>query len=160
MLEVGVAEVGVAEVGVAEVGVAGEPLVCADVRGFREALVAASDPRAPAPPRLILVAPSMPLIAWLEAWSLDDEQVRRTVAIARRFDSKEIRVVATICAHGYGVETALAVESVFLSRSGAAAEILRSGVHLKADVEAALARYDAEEACTSDDPFPATFFVD
>jgi hypothetical protein len=138
---------------------------CGDVRGFREASVAAVDPRAAAPQRLVIVAPEPELLAWLEAWAEDSEQIRRTLTICRRFDTRAIDTVATIGSFGYGVETSLTIESVTAGRSdggfapattAAAAAvaataakpppraILRSGVHLKVDVEAVLARYDAE----------------
>jgi hypothetical protein len=141
---------------------------CGDVRGFREASVAAVDPRAAAPQRLVIVAPEPELLAWLEAWAEDTEQIRRTLTICRRFDARAIDTVATIGSFGYGVETSLTIESVTAGRSdggfapattaaapavaaaaAAAAKpphraILRSGVHLKVDGEAVLARYDAE----------------
>jgi hypothetical protein len=75
--------------------------------------------------------------------------VRRTVTVSRRFDGKEVTAIATLCSYGYGVETSLAVESICASRSRGSV-ILRSGVHEKADVEAALARYDAEMRARAD----------
>lgn len=121
-------------------------LACGDIRGFREAALAASDPRALRPQRLVLVAPEGELRDWLAAWAEDAEQVRRTITLCRRFDGKVIRAVVTLLAFGYGVETALAVESVSLRRGDEdSEEILRSGVHLKADIEAALARFFASQ---------------
>lgn len=121
-------------------------LACGDIRGFREAALAATDPRALRPQRLVLVAPEGELRDWLAAWAEDAEQVRRTITLCRRFDGKVIRAVVTLLAFGYGVETALAVESVSVRRGeDEGEEILRSGVHLKADIEAALARFFARQ---------------
>src|SRR5262249_46355082 len=128
-------------------------LGCGDVRGFREASVASVDPRAAAPLRLTIVAPEPELSAWLSAWAEDTEQVRRALTICRRFDARAGDTIATIGSFGYGVETQLAVESVTARRGGHAPfadpppprAILRSGVHLKVDVEAVLARYDEAE---------------
>jgi hypothetical protein len=111
-------------------------LACREVRGFADALAAARDPRAPAPARLVLVAPACGTRAWLDGWSEDAEQVRRSLVIRRALDDVEIAVVATLASHGYGVPTSLAVESV---RADGQTAISRSGVHLKVDVEAALA---------------------
>jgi hypothetical protein len=124
-------------------------LGCGLIRGFREAALAASDARAMAPQRLVLVAPDAELLEWLAAWAEDAEQVRRTLTISRLFDGKAIRAVVTLLTFGYGVETALAVESVSPRRGeddGGDVEIVRSGVHLKADIEAALARFFARQA--------------
>jgi hypothetical protein len=120
-------------------------LECSDIRGFREAALAAVDPRATLPDRLGLVAPGSELRAFLEAWADDAAQVRRTLLISRRFDGKTIRAVATIASHGHGVETSLAVESVSAPDEDGDHEIFRSGVHRKSHIEAALARYDAED---------------
>jgi hypothetical protein len=119
-------------------------LGCGDVRGFREAALAAVDPRAAMPSRLVLVGPDAELRDWLLAFAEDTEQVRRALTIHRRFDGKSIRAVVTISTFGYGVETSLAVESVSAPRAeGDDEDIFRSGVHLKTDIEAALARHDA-----------------
>ena len=114
---------------------------CGDVRGFEDARDAALDPAAPAPSRLVLVAPGDETGPWLERWAEDAEQVRRALVIRRALDGAEVAIVATLASHGYGVPTSLAVESV---RAREDSEILRSGVHLKVDVDAALARHDAE----------------
>jgi len=125
-------------------------LGCGDVHGFREASVAAIDPRAAAPLRLTIVAPEPELSAWLAAWAEDAEQVRRSLTICRRFDARAVDTIATIRSFGYGVETSLTVESVTARRgeqggyASAPRAILRSGVHLKVDVDAVLARYDEE----------------
>jgi hypothetical protein len=52
--------------------------------------------------------------------------------------------VVTIASHGYGVETSLAVESVAAPDDDGDHEVFRSGVHRKSHIEAALARYEAE----------------
>jgi hypothetical protein len=109
------------------------------VSGFREAVAAAQDPRAPTPLRLSLVSPDEEAAAWLERWSEDVEQVRRRVTV-RRADGVEITVVATLASYGDGVPTSLAVESIRPLQGGA---ILRSGVHPRAEVEAAIAHYEA-----------------
>ncbi|HVY46885.1 MAG TPA: hypothetical protein VHB21_13450 [Minicystis sp.] len=119
-------------------------LSCIDVRGFRDAVNAAYDPRAAAPLRLAVVGPEADTAAWLDAWAEDVERVRRTILVSRRYDGKEVVAVTTLAAHGYGVETSLAVESVSASAAAGARDILRSGVHEKSAIEAALARYDAE----------------
>jgi hypothetical protein len=112
-------------------------LSCAEVGGFPEALTAAADPLAPAPSRLVIVEPAPATCAWIEHWAEDDEQVRREVLVRRARDGASVAVIATLASHGYGVPTALAVESVRARLDG---DILRSGVHLRVDVEAVLAR--------------------
>jgi len=67
--------------------------------------------------------------------------VRRTLVIRRAGDGAQVAIIATLASHGFGVPTSLAVESVREREGG---EILRSGVHLKVDVHAVLARYDAD----------------
>jgi hypothetical protein len=123
-----------------DAGGAAGPLGCADVQGFREAVVAALNPDASAPSRLALVAPEAATVAWLEDWAEDVAQVRRTLDVSRRLDGEAITVVATLASHGHGVDTSLAVESV---RAPGRDDLFRSGVHARADVEAALARFDA-----------------
>lgn len=119
-------------------------LGCGDVRGFREASLAAADPRAVAPQRLVIVAPEPDLVSWLAEWAEDADQVRRTITVSRRFDARSVDAIATICSFGAGIETSLAVESVSARRAGRHREILRSGVYLKVDVDAVLACHDAE----------------
>lgn len=111
------------------------PLGFRDVHGFREAMIAAEDPRAPTPTRLDLAGPDEAAAAWLESWAEDVEQVRRRLTV-RRFDAVEITLVATLASFGDGIATSLAVESI---RSDAGGAILRSGVHPRAEVDAALA---------------------
>lgn len=124
-----------------EVARTGTRVSCRDVRGFGDALGAARDPIAPAPARLVIVAPEDDALAWIEQWSEDAEQVRRSLVIRRAADGAHVVVIATLASYGFGVPTSLAVESV---RARENDDILRSGVHLKVDVEALLARYDAE----------------
>jgi hypothetical protein len=121
-----------------EANLGAEHVTCREVRGFGEAFEAACDPRAPAPPRLVLAGLDAPAVAWLERWAEDTEQVRRALSIRRDADGAQVAVVATLSSHGFGVPTSLAVESV---RAGEDDEIRRSGVHLKVDVMAALAGY-------------------
>lgn len=119
----------------------GARVSCRDVRGFGEALVAAADPIAFAPTRLVLVAPEDDALAWIEHWAEDAEQVRRSLVIRRAADGAQIAIVATLASYGFGVPTSLAVESVRAREGG---DILRSGVYLKVDVAAALARFAAD----------------
>ncbi len=114
-------------------------LGCVDVRGFRDALMAARDPRVAAPQRFVLIGPDASAASWLDAWAEDVAQVRRDIVLSRAFDGEEILAVVTIAAHGYGVETSLAIESLSAARLSSSDDIFRSGVHLKADIEAALA---------------------
>jgi hypothetical protein len=85
-------------------------LRCRDVVGFRDAVIAAEDPRAPTPARLALVGPDEETCAWLDRWSEDVEQVRRRLTL--RHDGAEISLVATLASFGAGVATSLAVESI------------------------------------------------
>jgi hypothetical protein len=114
----------------------GERLSCREVKCFGEALLAARDPLAPAPLRLEIKGLDDVASAWLERWAEDAEQVRRSLTIRRDTDGAEVTIIATLASHGYGVPTSLAVESV---RARGAGDILRSGVHLRVDVEAVLA---------------------
>lgn len=118
--------------------VGGERLGCRDIRGFDEALLASRDPGAPAPPRLVVVEPAGPP-ALFDRWAEDDVQVRRSLRLRRAEDGAEVLVVATLASHGFGVPSSLSVESVRADDRG---EIVRSGVHLKVDVERTLARWD------------------
>ena len=119
-----------------------DALGCVAVRGFAEALRAAVDPRVPLPARLVVVEPDAETAAWLDAWAEDTGRVRRRVLVSRIFDRQEVWCVVTMAAHGFGVETSLAVESVRLEHAFA---LSRSGVHPKAEIAAALERHDAAE---------------
>jgi hypothetical protein len=110
-------------------------LRCRDVHGFAEALLSAEDPRAPTPSRLAVVGPDEGALAWLEQWAEDVDQVRRHLTV-RRDDGAEVTLVATLATFGSHLPASLAVESI-RARSGGA--IHRSGVHPRAEVEAALA---------------------
>jgi hypothetical protein len=114
---------------------------CHEVRGFGEALVAARDPLAPAPLRLVIAGLDDQARAWLARWAEDAEQVRRTVVLRRAADGAQVAIIATLASHGFGVPTSLCVESV---RSREGGDILRSGVHLKVDVQAVLAGCDMD----------------
>lgn len=119
---------------------ADDRLGCRDLRGFEEALLAALDPRAPSPPRIWILDPATTASPSLfDRWAEDAEQVRRTLVLRRARDGAEVRVVATLASHGFGVPTSIVVESV---RAGDRGEIVRSGVHLKVDVERAPADQD------------------
>jgi hypothetical protein len=113
------------------------PLRCREVHGFGEAVLAAEDWRVPLPSRLVLHTPDEAAAAWLERWAEDTEQVRRRFTV-RRTDGVEVALIATIASFGAGVPTSLVVESIRLVDEGA---LHRSGVHSRAEVEAALARH-------------------
>lgn len=113
---------------------------CDEVPGFCEAAAAARDPGAPWPLRLGLIAPNQATREFLERWAEDTDCVRRTITIRRVLDGTRVTAVATIAAHGSGIATSLAVESV---ASNGERRMLRSGVHPKAVVcalESALAK--------------------
>jgi len=114
----------------------GERLACREVRSFAEAVVAARDALAPAPARLEIDGLDRAASAWVERWAEDAEQVRRSLSIRRGADGAEVTIIATLASHGYGVPTSLAVESV---RARGSNDIVRSGVHLRVDVDAVLA---------------------
>ncbi|MFT3770886.1 MAG: hypothetical protein QM820_36165 [Minicystis sp.] len=120
---------------------------CRRVHGFDEALEAARDPLAPAPLRLAISGLDDEAVAWVERWAEDADQVRRALVIRRAEDGAQVAIIATLASHGYGVPTSLAVESV---RARETDDIRRSGVHLKVDVQAALARFEAERGPSPD----------
>jgi hypothetical protein len=115
------------------------PLGCVDVRGFRDAIRAAADPHVAAPQRFVIIGPDARAASWLDAWAEDVARVRRNIVVSRRFDGEEVIAIVTIAAHGYGIQTSLAIESLRATRGGSSDDIFRSGVHLKADLEALLA---------------------
>jgi hypothetical protein len=110
---------------------AGE-VACVDVRGFRDALRAARDPNVAAPLRFVVIGPDARAMSWLDAWAEDVARVRRNIIVSRAFDGEAITAIVTIAAHGYGIDTSLAIES--LRAAASSDEIFRSGVHLKVDV--------------------------
>lgn len=125
--------------------IAGAPaLVCGEILGFREAMIAAGDPRAQAPLRLGILATTIELDAWLDGWSEDDVQVRRAITVRRCLDNKAVTVIATLASHGYGVDPSLAVESVMSPRRASPLKISRSGTYTKVDVVTALGPREAE----------------
>ena len=118
-------------------------LGCREVHGFGEAVLAAQDPRAPTPMRVALEDPDEVASAWLERWAEDVDQVRRRFTLLRREDGMEVTLVATLASFGEGIAASLAVESIRPLDGGV---IRRSGVHPRAEVEAALALYDSADA--------------
>lgn len=109
------------------------------MRGFHRAAVAAADPDAMPPAQLVLVGLDEATRVWLASWAEDSERVRRTMTIRRLLDDREATAVVTLASYGYGVETALAVESVVVPAGEGPAAILRSGVHTKEEIDAMLA---------------------
>ena len=120
------------------------PLSCGEILGFRESMVAAGDPRAKEPLRLGFLATSIELDAWLDAWSEDDVQVRRTLTVRRNLDNRAFTVIATLASHGYGVDPSIVVESVMSPRGANPPKISRSGTYLKVDVATALGGREVE----------------
>lgn len=119
------------------------PFTCGEILGFRESLLAAGDPRIQAPLRLGLLGTSIELDTWLDGWSEDDVQVRRSITVRRNLDDKAVTVIATLASHGYGVDPSVVVESVSIPR-GKLRKISRSGTYLKVDVATALGAHAAE----------------
>jgi hypothetical protein len=124
---------------VLEVDDAEEELGCRHVRGFRDALAAASDPQADVPPQIVLVAPSPTAATWLARWAEDTRRVRRSITLRRVDDGARVTAVASLASYGYGIETALLVESIAPVLPGLPG-IVRSGVHPKEAVDAVLGR--------------------
>jgi hypothetical protein len=114
------------------------PLFCGELLGFRESLVALVDPRAQVPLRIGILAASIELDTWLDAWAEDDTQVRRSITLRRRVDGKAVTVIVTLASHGFGVDPSLSLESVMNPRGSRPPKITRSGTYLKADVNEAL----------------------
>jgi hypothetical protein len=86
------------------------PILCRDVRGFRTTLQAARDRSKAHSGRLVLVVPDLDMEDWLARWADDVSHSRRTLGITRRTDGAQIRLVATILAYGYGVDTTIRIE--------------------------------------------------
>lgn len=114
-------------------------LGCRLVRGFRDALAAACDPQADVPQQLVLVEPSPAAATWLARWAVDTRCVRRSLTLRRRADAARVTTVASLASYGYGIETALLVESIAPAAPGMPG-IVRSGVHPKEAVDAVLGR--------------------
>jgi hypothetical protein len=130
----------------------GSPFTCGEILGFRESLIAAGDPRAQVPLRLGLLATSPELDTWLDAWSEDDVQVRRTITVRRNLDDRAVTVIGTLASHGYGVDPSVVVESVSRPRGAKPPKISRSGTYLKIDVATALGAREAESDVTIEAP--------
>ncbi|MEO7329893.1 MAG: hypothetical protein ABI193_15045 [Minicystis sp.] len=113
-------------------------LRCGEIRGFFEAARALRDPRAPAPARLVLLAPEGEGWPALDLWAEDAAQVRRRVTLHRCVDGREIAVIATLAVYGRGAETVLSVESIAGSPRALSSPLTRSGVHRKVDLAAVL----------------------
>jgi hypothetical protein len=139
-----------------EVDGASAPLPCKVVRGFQDAVAAASDPRKPMPSRLVIVNPDVTTFDWLAAWSEDDVQVRRTLRIRRRLDGTAVVAVVTLAAFGRATPIALIVESLTLPSQGR--RIVRSGVHPKSFLATIRARYkrSLQEPTANDVRTPST----
>lgn len=129
------------------------PLACGEILGFREALLAAADPRAQAPLRVALLAVASALDTWLDTWAEDATQVRRAVTLRRRLDGKAVTLIATLSSHGFGVDPSLAVESVAIPRGASAPKITRSGTYLKVDVVDAIGPHEKETASVIEPSF-------
>lgn len=123
-----------------EVDVDGEICSFAEIHGFREALLASIDARAPMPERLALLVPDERARVWLAGWAEDAGQVRRTVTLRRLFDERALVAVVTLSTYGHGVDAALSVESVVPTDAQPESWLRRSGVYSCVEVEAALAR--------------------
>jgi len=87
------------------------PVVCRDVRGFPQALVAARD-RGKSPGRLVIVVPDLAMDDWITRWAEDESRARRNITITRRVDGQRLRLVGTLLSYGYGVDTTIAIEAL------------------------------------------------
>ena len=114
-------------------------LTCRHVRGFGDAVAAATDPQADVPQQLVLVAPSPDAATWLSRWAEDTRCVRRSLTLRRLEDGERVTAVASLASYGDGVETSILVESIASLQPGAPG-IVRSGVHAKEAVDAVLGR--------------------
>lgn len=129
----------------------GSTLGCSEVHGFHEAASAARDAGALAPARLVLVGLDDDAQTWVDAWAEDSERVRRTITLRRLLDDRAVTVVVTLSSYGYGVETALALESITPGCADGIPMLLRSGVHPKAMVQALLLGHAPPPPSESDD---------
>ena len=110
-------------------------LSCGEILGFRESLLAVGDARAQVPLRLAILATTVELDEWLDAWSEDTSQVRRSITLRRRLDDKTVTVIATLASHGFGVDP---------PRGAAPLKCHRSGVYRTIDLAGSLNRDDLE----------------
>jgi hypothetical protein len=111
-------------------------LFCREVRGFRDATLAAADPQAPMPARMVLVVPDVEMAEWLRCWSEDSDHIRRTLTIRRLYDGRKVTAVATLASYGSGIDTSLGIESITTTFRPCA--LVRSGVHPAAALDEAL----------------------
>jgi hypothetical protein len=86
------------------------PVLCRDVRGFPAAASASLDRSLMAPDRVVIVVPDLAMEDWLARWADDVGHPRRSLTVTRRTDGQQIRIVGTLLAYGYGVDTAIQVE--------------------------------------------------
>ncbi len=100
------------------------PILCRDVRGFQAALDAARDRSKTHSGRLLIVVPDLAMEDWLARWAEDVTHSRRTVTITRRTDGSQVRVLGTLLAYGYGVDTTIRIER--LEHSARASGVRRS----------------------------------
>lgn len=87
------------------------PVLCRDVRGFPQALLAARDGNKP-PGRLVIIVPELAMEDWIAQWAEDESRPRRSITITRRIDGQRLRLVGTLLSYGYGVETTIAIEKL------------------------------------------------
>jgi len=87
------------------------PVLCRDVRGFPQALLAAREGTKP-PGRLVVIVPELAMEDWIAQWAEDETRARRNITITRRMDGQRVRLVGTLLSHGYGVETTIAIEEL------------------------------------------------
>jgi hypothetical protein len=86
------------------------PILCRDLRGFQATLEAARERSMVHSGRLVIVVPDLEMEDWLARWADDVAHSRRTLTITRRTDGNQIRLVGTILAYGYGVDTTIRIE--------------------------------------------------
>ena len=96
----------------------GRELVCREVRGFREAMLAAYDPRAPMPSRMALVLPDTEMGEWLGelvgGQRADPPHPGHPPAL--RWPAGN--AVATLASYGCGIDTSLGIESIAAEPAG------------------------------------------
>ena len=86
------------------------PILCRDVRGFQVTLEASRDRSKAHSGRLLIVVPDLAMEDWVARWAEDVNHSRRTLTITRRTDGSQVRLVGTILAYGYGVDTTIRIE--------------------------------------------------